>query len=88
MVIIVFGLPCSKTERTIINVEEAVAEIDNKLKIRWVSEVAEMTKWGVISTPTVFVNERPRSEGRIPSVYEVKKWIQEEMREVRLSPKR
>jgi hypothetical protein len=82
MVVTVFGLPCVKTDRTLMNVEEAVGGFRRRTRVTWVGEIEEMNRWGVHQTPTVCVNNKPKSHGRIPSIHEVKTWIEEEMREV------
>jgi small redox-active disulfide protein 2 len=78
MKIIVFGLPCTKTQRTLINVEAAVGELDHHAKIYQISDIHKMREWGVVYTPTVMVNDKEKSSGRIPSVHEILTWIEEE----------
>jgi len=81
MKIIVAGLPDIKTRRTLMTVEEVVAKSRHIIQVEWISDVHEMGKLGVKHLPTVIVNQDVRVESRIPSMYEVQTWIEEELAE-------
>lgn len=87
MTIRVFGLPCPKTERTLVNVEAAVSECERPAKVYHIADIQKMSEWGVVYTPTVLVNEKEKSSGRIPSVYEIMTWVQEESNQPILATK-
>ena len=78
MTIEVFGLGSVKTKRTLVNVEEAASEFDDGLAISWIDDIARMSKVGIIYTPTVLVIGKVKSLGRIPSVHEIKTWVEQE----------
>jgi len=43
-----------------------------------VTEMKQMMTYGVLSTPGLVINGKVKSYGRLPSVSEIKKWIEEE----------
>jgi hypothetical protein len=76
MVITVAGLPGLKSDRTLMNIEYARKEYDFPIRVDWVSDIREMGAIGIIHTPSVMVNARVRSSGRIPNISEIKRWIE------------
>ena len=79
MNITIAGYSTIKTERTMANVEEALREVSLVADVSLANDPAKIARLGVHITPAVFVNERLRVTGRIPSVYELRKWIEEEL---------
>lgn len=75
----IVGFPCARVEQTLMNAHAAVAEFEMKLKVHWIGDILEVARMGGVSTPTVIVNEKLKSSGRIPSVYEIASWIEEEL---------
>jgi small redox-active disulfide protein 2 len=43
-----------------------------------VTDMKQMMSYGILSTPGLVINGKVKSYGRIPSVSEIKKWIEEE----------
>ncbi|MGA2622884.1 MAG: thioredoxin family protein [Bacteroidota bacterium] len=83
----IVGFPCARVEQTLMNAHAAVAEFEMKLEVHWVGDIYEVARMGGVSTPTVIVNEKLKSSGRIPSVYEIASWIEEE-RDGELKPEK
>lgn len=63
---------CNKTEKIVL---EAVAEAGVDVKVDKISDLMEIAKYGVFSTPAVVVNGEVKSAGKIPSKKEVKLWL-------------
>jgi len=76
MTITVAGLPGNKIDRTLMNVDYARKEYEFPIHVEWISDVYEIGALGVIHTPSVMVNARVRSSGRIPNISEIKRWIE------------
>lgn len=83
MLVKIIGFPCARVEQTMINAS-AAADVEEKVEILRVSDIHQITRMGGIATPTVIMNERVKSSGRIPSVYEITGWIMEELAEERV----
>jgi len=78
MNIIIAGLPTAKTQRTVSIVEEALDLLTCPADVECVYDPAGMKKLGVRRTPTVVLNTQIKAEGRIPSIFEVERWIEAE----------
>ena len=80
MQIQVIGILCPKTERTFLNAQVAAGEWGLTDDVQLISDIHEMTAVGIrIHTPTILVNRKEKWSGRIPSLFEFRTWIKEEM---------
>ncbi|HMD14143.1 MAG TPA: thioredoxin family protein [Bacteroidota bacterium] len=75
----VIGLSRTKIERTLENIYLSMSEISHPVSVEWIGEIHEIVEWGSKQTPTILINEKQKASGRIPSVYEISRWIEEEM---------
>ena len=80
MVIKVAGLPGIKTQQIIMNIEAAVESSSATAEVEWINDMYKITRMGAIRTPSLFINDELKTSGRIPSVHEVKTWINEAQR--------
>lgn len=74
----VIGWHSPKVQRTLMNAQAAAAEFPKKPNVLWVQDVRQIIGMGKVLMPTVLVNEKVKATGRIPSVYELATWIEEE----------
>lgn len=77
----VVGLAVVKTERAIINIEEALVGIDGSIAVEWISDPHAMSRLGPLQLPSVFVNDELKISGRIPSIHEIRLWVEEVLQE-------
>lgn len=77
MEIKVLGPGCPKCHQTEKIVKEAVAESGVEANVEKVTDILEITKYGVFSTPAVVVDGQVKSVGKIPGKQDVLKWIKE-----------
>ncbi len=77
MEIKVLGTGCPKCRKVYANAQRAIADLGIEVKLEKVEEIDEILRYGVMMTPAVVINGRVRSSGRIASVEELKKWLQE-----------
>jgi small redox-active disulfide protein 2 len=73
----VLGTGCSKCQKVYANAQRAIADLKIAAKLEKVEDIDEILRYGVMMTPAVVINGRVRASGRIPSVEELKKWLQE-----------
>ena len=85
MKITIVGLPGTKTQRTIINVQEAATDFGHHLSVDWISNARTMCAMGVVHTPSILVDGKLKSSGRIPSVYEISQWVEAELVDDRIT---
>ena len=78
MEIKVLGPGCPRCQKTEQAVRDAVAEAGVDATVEKVADVMEIAKYGVFGTPAVVVDDEIKSVGKIPSVEEVKEWLQKQ----------
>ena len=77
MEIKVLGPGCPKCHQTEKIVKEALADSGVEASLEKVTDILEITKYGVFSTPAVVVDGQVKSVGKIPGKQDVLKWIKE-----------
>ena len=75
MKIEIFGPGCAKCNSLEKNVKEAVAQLNSQAEVVKVSDINEMVKRGVMFTPALFIEGKKMSEGKVPSMEDIKSWI-------------
>lgn len=73
----ILGTGCPKCKKVTENAEAAVKELGIEVEIVKVQEINEIMKRGVMLTPAIAINGEVKASGKIPSVEEIKKWIEE-----------
>jgi small redox-active disulfide protein 2 len=76
MEIKVLGPGCARCELTAKNVKEAVAEAGVDADIEKVTDIVEISKYGVFGTPAVVIDGEVKSVGKIPNKEEIQTWLQ------------
>ena len=71
----VLGPGCPKCLQTMKIVEEAVAESGVDARLEKVTDLLDITRYGIMGTPAVVVDGQVKSTGKIPAKAEVKVWI-------------
>jgi small redox-active disulfide protein 2 len=72
------GCPrCHEVERRTTN---ALAELNVAADVQKISDIKKIVEYNIISTPGLVINGKVMCSGRIPSLEEIKRWIQEENR--------
>jgi small redox-active disulfide protein 2 len=75
MLIKVLGPGCKKCHEAEKVVREAVAEAGSDATVEYITDIAEIAKAGIFSTPAVVVDGNVKSVGKVPSKAEVKTWL-------------
>jgi small redox-active disulfide protein 2 len=73
----VLGIGCPKCLRTAKNAKAAAQSLALEIDLVKVAEIAEIAKFGVMSTPALVVDGRAKVAGRVPTVDEIKTWFAE-----------
>jgi small redox-active disulfide protein 2 len=70
------GCPrCGEVEKRTIN---ALAELNIGADVQKITDLKKITEYRIMGTPGLVINGKVKSYGRIPSIEEIKTWIQEE----------
>jgi small redox-active disulfide protein 2 len=71
----VLGPGCKRCHETEKVVREAVAEAGIQASVEYITDIAEIAKHGIFSTPGVVVDGVVKSAGKVPSKADVLKWL-------------
>ena len=78
MEIKILGSGCRNCEKLAADAKLAAKEGGYVADVVKVTDMKEIMSYGILSTPGLVINGKVKSYGRIPSVGEIKKWIEEE----------
>lgn len=73
MEIKVLGSGCSRCHKTLEVVEKVVKESGVDARVKYVTDIMEMTEYNIMATPAVVVDGVVRIKGTVPSEAEVRK---------------
>ncbi|MDO8870370.1 MAG: thioredoxin family protein [Methanobacteriaceae archaeon] len=76
MKIEVYGTGCGNCKTLESNAEKAIKESEVDAEIIKIQEMDKIFEAGITSTPGLGIDGEIKSMGRIPSVDEIKKWIE------------
>lgn len=76
MIVKVLGSGCKKCEKLEANTRVALKELGIEATIEKVENMGEIMTHGIMSTPALVVDEEVKFAGKIPSVKELKKYLQ------------
>lgn len=75
MEIKVYGPGCAKCVTVDKVVRDVVSQKSPDISVEKVSDIREMMKAGILSTPAVVIDGVLKSSGRVPSKEEIESWI-------------
>lgn len=75
MIIKVLGSGCSKCNKLEVNVKEALKEMNIEAEVIKVEDLKEIMAFGVMTTPTLVIDDDVKIVGKIASVKEIKKYL-------------
>lgn len=75
MEIKILGPGCARCELTKKNVQEAVGEAGVDASIEKVTDIMEISKYGVFGTPAVVIDGKVKSVGKVPEKKEIREWL-------------
>jgi small redox-active disulfide protein 2 len=78
MEIKVVGSGCASCKKLLSQVKDAVKEMAVEADVIYVTDIAEIMKTGILSTPGLMINGKVKSTGRVPAVKEIKQLISDE----------
>ena len=78
MVIKILGTGCSNCKKLEANAIKAVEELGAEATIEKVNDMKDIMAYGVMRTPAIVINEKVKMYGKICTVDEIKKYINDE----------
>lgn len=77
MIIKILGTGCSNCKKLQANAKEAAEKLGVNAEIVKVEEIKDIMAYGVMRTPAIVIDEKVKSYGKVASVEEIVKFIQE-----------
>jgi small redox-active disulfide protein 2 len=77
----ILGSGCEKCKKLELSVEQALKDLGTYAEITQVKDIQEIMNRSVMMTPALLINGEAKSEGRVPSVDEIKELIKESIEE-------
>lgn len=71
----ILGTGCPKCKKLAENAEAAVKELGLSCEVQKVTDINEMMKFGIMTTPGLAVDGKVKVAGKVPSVEEIKKLL-------------
>ena len=71
----ILGMGCPKCRRLAENAKAAAQELGIEFKLEKVVDIDDITEFGVALTPALAIDGEVKSEGRIPSSEEIKRFL-------------
>ena len=78
MEIKILGTGCSNCKKLVANAKEAIVGFEEDIKISKVEDIKDIMKYGVMRTPAIVINEKVKAFGKVSTVADIKKFIEEE----------
>ncbi|AYD39577.1 thioredoxin family protein [Clostridium fermenticellae] len=78
MEIKILGTGCSNCKKLEANAKEAAKQLNANVQITKVEDVKEIMKYGIMRTPAIVINEKVKMFGKVSTVEEIKKYINDE----------
>lgn len=72
----ILGTGCAKCEKLTELVKQAADSINIEYEIEKIKDIQKIVEFGVMITPALVVNGVVKFSGKIPSVEEIKKYLQ------------
>ena len=78
MIIKILGTGCSNCKKLEANAKKAVEELGTEAIIEKVTDMKDIMTYGVMRTPAIVINEKVKMYGKVCTVDEIKKYINDE----------
>lgn len=72
----VLGPGCAKCEQLLAKTKEAVAELGLECTVEKVTDIGQITSYGVMITPALVVDDQVKVSGKVPKSDDLKKMLQ------------
>jgi len=73
----ILGSGCANCEKVERLAKQAVQELGIEATFEKVKDIEKILDYGIARTPGLVINEEVKAAGKIPSLDEIKTWIQE-----------
>jgi small redox-active disulfide protein 2 len=82
MIIKVFGSGCSSCQQLYVNAKEATNKFGSNIDVMYITDMNQIMASGIMHMPALVINNKVKSTGRVLTVNEIYKYIEEEKSKV------
>ncbi len=76
MKIKILGTGCANCHKLLENTKKAIEEEKLKdIEIEHIQEIEKIIEYGVMSNPSIIIDEEIKASGKIPKVEEIRSWL-------------
>ena len=79
MVIKILGVGCNRCRKLEQQVKDIVIEKNIETTIEKITNIDDMMKYGIMTTPGLVINNKLKSSGVLPKNEQILNWIEEEI---------
>ena len=79
MVIKILGVGCNRCRKLEQQVKDIVIEKNIETTIEKVTNIDDMMKYGIMTTPGLVINDKLKSSGILPKNEQILNWIEQEI---------
>ena len=79
MVIKILGVGCNRCRKLEQQVKDIVIEKNIETTIEKITNIDDMMKYGIMTTPGLVINDKLKSSGILPKNEQILNWIEEEI---------
>jgi small redox-active disulfide protein 2 len=73
----VLGLGCPTCKNLLELVKKVVVDNGVEIEVIYITDIGEVMKRGIMSSPAVMIDGELKVSGRVPSEGEIRKWLEE-----------
>jgi small redox-active disulfide protein 2 len=78
MKIEVLGPGCANCRKLEQDVHTALSELKVEAEVVKITDIREFAKYGILMTPSLVINSKVYSSGKLPTMATLKRWMEEE----------
>jgi small redox-active disulfide protein 2 len=78
MKIEILGMGCTRCNTLEQQVRKALEELNVEAEVSKVADLDKISSYGVLMTPGLVINGKVLSSGKLPSMSDLKEWIEQE----------
>ncbi|MEE9913875.1 MAG: thioredoxin family protein [Deltaproteobacteria bacterium] len=77
LTILVLGMGCARCDQLQSDIRDVLSELQIAADIRHVTDIKEMSRFGIMGTPALVMNDKVVSVGVVPPKSQLRQWITE-----------
>ena len=77
LIVLVLGMGCARCDQLQSDIRDVLSEMQIAADIRHVTDLREISRFGVLGAPALVINDKVVAVGEVPSKSRIRQWIME-----------